>query len=140
MTDEARILLAVIVDYLDSANSAHVILSEYLDGNPYELWKRRLVPQKGGGHGWRYFFHGVGCKVETTDLNVDFDYSSDGTIRTFDEWVLRKYWNLSNSMISDREFSESYAELVNSQMISARPMGLGGRIHVLTSKWISFGH
>ena len=81
MIHNARILLTLIIDYLNTANVANALLSEQLNGNPFELWKNRLVPQKGGCNGLFYFFHGVGCKIETTEFNVDFDYCSDGSIQ-----------------------------------------------------------
>ena len=134
MTNSASILLTIIIDYLNTANVANALLSEQLNGNPFELWKHRLVPQKGDGNGLFYFFHGVGCKVETKDLNVDFDYCSDGTIRTFDEWIIQKHLNQNTLASSDQGFSETYAELVKSQMIAETPVGQGGRLHMLTSR------
>ena len=134
MTNSARILLTLIIDYLKTANKANALLSEQLNGNPFELWKNRLVPQKGGCNGLFYFFHGVGCKIETTEFNVDFDYCSDGNIRTFDEWVIRKYLSQKTSTSSDQGFSETHAELVKSHMISETPVGQGGRIHMITRR------
>jgi len=134
MTNNASILLAVIIDYLHTANSANVLLSEQLNGNPFELWNHRLVTQKGAVNGLFYFFHGVGCKIETADINVDFDYCSDGTIRTFDEYVIRKYLHHNKLTSSDHVILNTYAELVKSLLILETPAGQGGRIHMLTSR------
>ena len=134
MTNNASILLALIIDYLKTANKANALLSEQLNGNPFELWKNRLVPQKGGCNGLFYFFHGVGCKIETTEFNVDFDYCSDGSIQTFDEWIIQKYSRQKISTSSEQGFSETYADLVKSLMISETPVGQGGRIHMLTCR------
>jgi hypothetical protein len=127
--------MVVIVDYLKSANTTNALLSGQLHGNPWDLWKRRQVPQKGGWNGLHYFFHGVGCNISTTELNVDFDYSFDGTIQTFDEWVIWKYCSQTTIDISRREFSETYAELMNLQLILDTPVGQGGKVHVLASRY-----
>ena len=41
------------------------------------------------GGKYKYFFHGVGCKVQISKKDiVDFDYGANGRIDGFDEWRL----------------------------------------------------
>lgn len=50
-----------------------------------------LIPRSGACSsfgGGKYFFHGVGCRVEAAEIEIDFDFGPHGTLPGADPWKL----------------------------------------------------
>lgn len=82
-------LRSLIRDYQAQVSEACQLLHERLNlsGNLIRSWGTKAVPQAG----WldvdqtsSYFFHGIGCHVETPTINVEFDFGFDGLHGGFD--------------------------------------------------------
>ena len=55
-------------------------------------WRQHRYPQGGPlRDGAKYQFHGIGCCVTRNDLDVDFDFGTDGRIDGFDAWRLYRF-------------------------------------------------
>ena len=55
-------------------------------------WAYRSVPQSGDiPGGFRYFKHGVGCRVEGPEWTVDFDFGPRGEINGIDPHRLHRF-------------------------------------------------
>ena len=79
----------LISDFQVKVAEANELLKKYLDTEePHNLEPPiEQVGILGGKH--KYFFHGVGCKVNISKKDiVDFDYGLNGRIDGFDEWRL----------------------------------------------------
>jgi len=87
-------LLAVIADFQKIVAQANCLLQKNLGvANPM-YWRQANIPQNGflaSGQSCQYYFHGIGCFVETPEWVIDWDYGYEGRIDGFDPWRLYKF-------------------------------------------------
>ena len=85
-------LLKIISDFQAKVKEANELLIQHLEieephNRPPTIEQVGLL---GGKH--KYFFHGVGCKVQISKKDViDFDWGENGRIDGFDEWRLCQF-------------------------------------------------
>ena len=82
-------LRKIIFDFQEKVEEANELLKKYLNTDEPHNWGPPIVQVGilGGKH--KYYFHGVGCKVQISKKDVvDFDYGANGRIDGFDEWRL----------------------------------------------------
>lgn len=53
--------------------------------NSGEVPRRGICKSFGGGE---YYIHGVGCRVLTSEIEIDFDFGPNGTLPGADPWKL----------------------------------------------------
>jgi hypothetical protein len=53
----------------------------------------RKIPKNGSidDYDVSFNFHGIGCRVEGKDANIDFDFGPDGMVGGFDSWRLLQF-------------------------------------------------
>jgi hypothetical protein len=76
-------------------------------------WRQGSYPQEGrfGSNGeMSYSFHGVGCRVESERMEVDFDFGEGGRADGFDAW--RLYLFADN-------YQDEFPELTSSEAVQA---------------------
>ncbi len=114
-----KLVLINIIKYVCDAKLADILLSEEFNGKPFLLWNERDIEQIGMSkkYNLKYFFHGVGVAVESKYLTVDYDYSSDGKIGTFNIWKIWEYFTNNNIPIEEDEFEISYQNLIDLKYI-----------------------
>jgi hypothetical protein len=84
-------LLAVIAAFQKYATEANELLRKHLGlANPM-YWRQAKVPQTGflNSGAIRYGFHGIGCRIQTPSLVIDWDYGYEGRTDGFDLWQLQ---------------------------------------------------
>lgn len=92
MTNEDNRVLALIRRY-EALVSEHVADLRNALGQSDLLMaaNSRLIPRSGVlPNGVEYFFHGVGCTVETPDYTLDFDFGPIERVGGFDAWRLSR--------------------------------------------------
>ncbi len=53
--------------------------------NSGEVARRGVCKSFGGGE---YYVHGVGCRIMTSEIEIDFDFGPNGTLPGADPWKL----------------------------------------------------
>jgi len=85
--------LEMIAAFQTQTARANALLQEFLHlVNPI-YWRQAGISQIGycgPGNSIHYYYHGIGCTVETDDLRIDWDYGIDGRVDGFDLWRLGK--------------------------------------------------
>ena len=79
--------LEIIGDFQNQATAANDLLRTHLQLENPMNWRSAGITQKGacGIHdAILYFFHGIGCRVQSGNILVDWDYG-------FDLWRLRSF-------------------------------------------------
>ena len=56
--------------------------------NSGKVPRRGFCRSFGGGE---YFFHGVGCRVQGAEIEIDFDFGPDGSLPGADPWKLYNF-------------------------------------------------
>ncbi len=85
-------LQRIISDFQAKVEEANVLLKKYLKTDEPHNWKSPTEQAGMLGGKYKYFFHGVGCKVQISKKDiVDFDYGENGRIDGFDEWRLCRF-------------------------------------------------
>jgi hypothetical protein len=89
-------LLQLINDYQQYVAKACRLLREHLheEDSILGVWQTRKIPQRGfldDSRTIRYFFHGIGCRVEFGSIMVDFDFGPDERHDGFDAWRLSRF-------------------------------------------------
>ena len=59
-----------------------------------DIWegrKRGVIPRRANLENISYFFHGVGCTAEISNLELSFDLTATGEINGIDAWFLFKF-------------------------------------------------
>lgn len=84
-------LIRLIKEYVDAINAA--VLQLRASGIPIPNsdveWATNGIQQSGVlDGGGRYYKHGYGCAVHSTDCVVDFDFGAEGQTNGFDCWRL----------------------------------------------------
>ena len=84
-------LLAMITDFQVKVREANELLQAQLNLENPLYWRQARIPQIGvlNSGTIKYAFHGIGCRVETPEGVIDWDYGSGGRIDGFDLWRLR---------------------------------------------------
>jgi hypothetical protein len=113
-----RKVLCQIIEYLNDSNYVNLLLAEKLNDNPYDLLKNKKIEKTGklDNDSIFYSFNGIGCSVKTKDYQINFDYSSDGKIRTFNSLMVYRY---SKNKILEDEFKLAYEGLRKKKIIKA---------------------
>ena len=85
-------ILNLIDEYLHAARSCAGALAKQFGTtdilsavNSSGMPREGSISALGGGS---YFVHGTGCRVETAEVEVDFDFGPNGSIPGFDPWKL----------------------------------------------------
>ena len=136
MNTETKNVFYQILAYISDAYLAHRLLSEILKGDPFKLWMNREIEQLGESqeHKLKYAFHGVGCSVKSKIVTVDFDYSSNGEIGTFNKWSIYEYMNGKKLITSQDAFEKAYDELLSKAIIVKSNVELGREHKLATLK------
>ncbi len=85
-------LLQMITAFQIQTKKANALLSKYFQLDNPMYWRQASIPQSGYCNlekSIRYYYHGIGCKVESKDLTIDWDYGFDGRTDGFDLWRLQ---------------------------------------------------
>lgn len=79
-------LRSIITDFQKKVEEANKILKKHLETDEPQNWGPP-IEQFGLLDGkYKYFFHGVGCKVHLSRKDIiDFDYGANGSIDGFDQ-------------------------------------------------------
>jgi len=81
--------LKIITDFQVKVEEANELLKKYLDIEEPHNWGPPIEQVGILGGKYKYFFHGVGCKVHISKKDIiNFDYGTKGRIDGFDEWRL----------------------------------------------------
>ena len=78
LTEAKRQVAELFKDYTGLDNPMH--------------WRQVGLPRSGsfGSNGqYQYLFHGIGCRFQLVDREIDFDFGHDGRVDGFNMWWLR---------------------------------------------------
>ncbi|WP_413662318.1 DUF6896 domain-containing protein [Microbulbifer sp. CNSA002] len=82
-------LRKIISDFQQKVEEANELLKKYLETDEPHNWAPPIDQIGTLGDKHKYFFHGVGCKVQISKKDIiDFDYGVNGRTDGFDEWRL----------------------------------------------------
>ena len=87
-------LLQMIAAFQAQTTEANELLRKHLHLENPMFWRQADISQTGYcgiNNSIRYFYHGIGCKVETQNLLIDWDYGFDGRVDGFDLWRLQTF-------------------------------------------------
>jgi hypothetical protein len=105
--------LEMIAAFQGQTARANALLQEFLHLVNPMYWRQAGISQTGycgPGNSIRYFYHGIGCAVETYDLRIDWDYGLDGRVDGFDIWRLRRF---------AEEFTNSFPEFRDEEVLKS---------------------
>jgi hypothetical protein len=113
LTRLVKNFLEMVRDFQNQATYANELLKSSLKLENPMLWREAGVRQK-GAFGQQdavlYFFHGIGCRVQTGNILVDWDYGNGGRTDGFDFWRLR-------SFVSD--WKDKYVEFCDEDLLKS---------------------
>jgi hypothetical protein len=83
-------ILALIASYVSAVRQAVAALQSHLQTTAILEAVRRDRPRREGSidSNTTYMFHGVGCRVTSGKITVEFDFGPDGAVGGFDAWRL----------------------------------------------------
>jgi hypothetical protein len=87
-------LLEMIGEFQAQTTKANELLREHLQLENPMYWHEAGISQTGycgPNQTIRYFYHGIGCKVGTKNLLIDWDYGFEGRVDGFDHWRLIQF-------------------------------------------------
>jgi len=86
-------IYSIINGYLEKVRLSTSILRQYFECHDLLMaYKSHEIPANGIIDGkYKFFFHGVGCRIEYTEWTVDFDFQFEGRTEGFDSWRLWEY-------------------------------------------------
>ncbi len=119
MNNELR---QIISDFQEKVKEANELLIKYLEIDEPHNWGPPIeqVGVLGGKH--KYFFHGVGCKVQISKKDVvDFDWGANGRIDGFDEWRLCEFVRTRSKKypaVSESDIKRWFQEAVKANEIA----------------------
>ncbi|MBA6362404.1 hypothetical protein H4J56_18880 [Colwellia sp. BRX8-4] len=130
-------LRKIISDFQNKVEEANELLKKFLDTDKPHNWGVSIeqVGMLGGKH--KYFFHGVGCKVEISKKNVvDFDYGSNGRIDGFDEWRLCGFVNTRKKQypnVQESHIKQWFQEAIEAKEIKKADSREYGNLYYLVA-------
>lgn len=117
-----------LIDYLEKARACTLELkAKTRDGDILRAVVQKEIPREGelaclGGG--QYFIHGIGCSIETSTVELNFDLSPDGDVSGFDPWKLWQFIRSSSNpgceLRNKDVFDQAIAALVREAWLTAR--------------------
>jgi hypothetical protein len=90
-----RQVIDLVNDYMQLARkTAESMLQQFNTSDILEAVHSSILPREGefkSFGGGRYFVHGSSCRIETAELEIDFDFGPSGSVPGFDPWKLYTY-------------------------------------------------
>ena len=122
------LLIQLIEFYVETVLVYSATLTRALELSNLANWRSHNVPMKDEfGEGWSYAFHGTGCFISSSELEIDFEFDANCEVGGFDVWRL---WSFvcDNSKVSsafltftDKEKMEKvFNQLVDANLIQER--------------------
>jgi len=114
----------MIAAFQTQTAEANELLRKHLHLENPMFWRQAGIAQTGycdSNKSIRYFYHGIGCRVEAQNLSIDWDYGFDGRVDGFDFWRLRTFAEYSTNdfpEFRDKETLEAvYQEAIRQKLI-----------------------
>lgn len=125
MADELTAMMNLVREYVTASTSAAAELRKHFaEPNLLEAVNSGRIPRSGTlSPGRSYFFHGTGCRIESGDLDIDFDFGPQGRTDGFDAWRLTHYARSRplHKMFAKSEATEAALQLLVDHGLASCP-------------------
>jgi hypothetical protein len=118
--------LHIIEDYVSRVRqSVKLLQTRFGEDDLLRAVRDRKIPKRGSidDYGITFNFHGIGCRIDGKDANIDFDFGPDGTVGGFDSWRLMQFIensaNYDSKMFTQEKLDSDIQDLVTSGVVLA---------------------